>query len=756
MPDLTQNLTAAERFPFIFGSQYYRAPTPERECWEMDFRNMRELGFNEVKLFVQWRWSHRAPDRFYFEDLDRLMDLSARHGLGVTLNILLDMSPLWLFDRHPDARQVDNGGHVVEPCVVGHRSIGGHPGPCYSHPGALADRKLFVAAAVEHFRDHPAMHMWDVWNEPELCFPQRYPNLANMACYCPHCRAGFLAWLHAKYCELDRLNAVWGRCYEAWEQVELPRGAGAVTDFIDWREFHLDTLAAEAAWRLETVSRLDPAHGRYLHVVPNNWFSPVTCVDDFAMAEHCEVFAATINGGPSACVHTLSAGRGKTCYNVETHINSGGADMHQQVVDLPRLLTDFLPQIGMGIKGFLFWQYRPEVLGLESPAWGLVQPDGSPRPITEAVRRFWGTLRPHAQALRNALPAPAEIGLWRSRKNEVFHFCSQGGVGAFNAAIDAYVQAFYWDNLPFRIVSSEMLARGELDGLKLLAMPSCYYLTEPEAHALNRWVRAGGVLLCEAHLGGYNGTTGRHSRAVPGCGLAEAWGIRETDSTSSHHLRLDERGDCDAAPLPEDVRTAIKDFSTSAGTYFPIRMADGSLACGAHRYAELAGEGLEPLGSFRAAAPCLGRKRIEHGTVFYCGTHLGLAAERDPAGLKSMLRQAASAAGLESTGRLKADLPGTVHLDLLGDAAGPRFAMIHNSSDRAQRVSLTGQGRWRGLFTGADWTLCGNTSVDLMAGFVDLFLADTDSPASTTLSRRADTAGGSAGCRTAPRERSPS
>ena len=26
---------------------------------------------------------------------------------------------------------------------------------------------------IEHFRSHPALHMWDVWNEPELCFPQR-------------------------------------------------------------------------------------------------------------------------------------------------------------------------------------------------------------------------------------------------------------------------------------------------------------------------------------------------------------------------------------------------------------------------------------------------------------------------------------------------------------------------------------------------------------------------------------------------------
>jgi beta-galactosidase len=213
----------AGRFPFLFGSQYYRAPTPEPTCWETDFRRMRELGFNAVKYFVQWRWSHRAPGRFYFEDLDRLMDLAAEHGLGVTLNFIMDVSPIWLFDTYPDAKQIDYSGRPVEPYVVGHRQVGGHPGPCYRHPGALVKRQRFVAAAVEHFCAHSAMQMWDVWNEPELCFPQRTPNLSNMVCYCPHCGAGFRSWLQAKYGSLEHLNDVWGRCYEAWEQVELPR-----------------------------------------------------------------------------------------------------------------------------------------------------------------------------------------------------------------------------------------------------------------------------------------------------------------------------------------------------------------------------------------------------------------------------------------------------------------------------------------------------------------------------------------------------
>lgn len=710
-----------ERFPFIFGTQYYRAPTPEPECWETDFGNMRELGFNETKFFVQWRWSHRAPDRFYFDDLDRLMELAARHGIGVTLNILLDMSPLWLFDRHPDAKQIDNSGRIIEPYVVGHRSIGGHPGPCYSHPGALADRQRFVAATVEHFRNHPALHMWDVWNEPELCFPQRTPNVATLVCYCRCCRAGFLGWLRAKYGELDRVNAAWGRCYETWEHVELPRDVGGVTDFIDWREFHLDTMAQEAAWRLETVRQLDPQHGRYLHVVPNSFFSAVTCADDFAMAAPCEVFAATMNGGPGTFRHVISAGRGKVCYNVESHLNFGGTDMHQRRLGLRDILRDFLPQLGAGIKGILFWQYRSEVLGLEAPAWGLVKPDGNARPITEAVRQFWATLRPHASELRKAFPAPAAVGLWRSRKNEIFHFCTQGHVGTFNVAIEAYIQALYWGNLPHCLINDRMLAAGELGELKLLIMPNAYYLTRGEADALDRWVQAGGVLLSEAHLAGYNGTTGRHSRRLPGCGLAESWGIVETDSTSSFHLRLDAGQSFDGDALSEDVRKALREFGVSGGKFYPIRLADGRLVWGAHRYAELSGKGLVSVGTFDGRVPCVGRKSVGRGTVFYCGTNFGQAAERDPAGLKTMVQMAAAAAGIEPVGQLQADQAGTVHVDVLSEGGAPRFAVVVGRADREQRVQLNAQGRWRGLFSGVTWDLNGRTTVTVPADCAELF-----------------------------------
>jgi hypothetical protein len=91
-------------------------------------------------------------------------------------------------------------------------------------------------------------------------------------------------------------------------------------------------------------------------------FNSVTGVDDFAMADLCDLFASTSNGGAIWPNQLISAGRGKVCYNVESHINAGQISLHQRPLELNDVLSDLLPQVGAGVKGFLFWQYRPEVL----------------------------------------------------------------------------------------------------------------------------------------------------------------------------------------------------------------------------------------------------------------------------------------------------------------------------------------------------------------------------------------------------------
>jgi len=44
---------------FVYGIQYYRAPTPPPDEWEKDLARIRQDRFNCVKYWVQWIWRER-------------------------------------------------------------------------------------------------------------------------------------------------------------------------------------------------------------------------------------------------------------------------------------------------------------------------------------------------------------------------------------------------------------------------------------------------------------------------------------------------------------------------------------------------------------------------------------------------------------------------------------------------------------------------------------------------------------------------
>ena len=206
-----------------FGAQYYRAPTPLPEEWDADLRRMRDAGFNTIKVWAQWRWNNPAEGRFDFSDLTLLLDTAQAHGLRVVVNLIMDCAPAWLFAAYPDCRMVTAGGRTLGPVTTPYRQIGGVPGHCLHHKAAVKHSVRFVEEAAKALGTHPSLAFWDLWNEPELTVGLlREPKIGDLVCACPSSRAAFLDWLECRYSSLERLNRVWSRNYQTWDEVELP------------------------------------------------------------------------------------------------------------------------------------------------------------------------------------------------------------------------------------------------------------------------------------------------------------------------------------------------------------------------------------------------------------------------------------------------------------------------------------------------------------------------------------------------------
>lgn len=673
-------------FPFIYGAQYYRAPTPHEAYWADDLKRMADSGFNAVKFWCQWRWVHQSRDLFYFDDLDKLMDLAAENKLMATINVIFDVAPNWIYDAYPDCRMITASGEIVQPQATACRQIGGYPGPCYNHPESTDAKKHFLRIVASRYANHPAMSMWDVWNEPESNYLHRDPIPENLLCYCSRCHRQFIKWLQTQYSSIDHLNVVWGRCYRNWNEVELPRGQSVFTDMIDWRLFSCDLFAREAKWRIQTVKSIDTVHPVYLHPVPNTMtcFNAITGVDDFRMADSCDCFGGTTNGVPVPTIQTVSSAQGRICYNVESHLRYGNTAMHPKHLTVVDFANAFVPQIGLGIRGFLHWQYRPETLGAESPAWGLLDIDGKPGTTHDGASEFWQKIRPFAAKLINAPIEAPQVAILKSTANEIFHWCMDGTLDPLAEDIEGYTWLLYNSNVRLSYVDERIVKSGLPSNVKILIMPDCYAMYQPTADAIIKWVLDGGILICEAHTGGYNLTTGRHNTDLPGMGMADAFGIREINSTSVVHLGIHGASDLPGA-ISDDVQKAIAAFGLAGGMALPLITNDDRILWGWSRFTEIEGDGLQEFASLPGHKPSVGFKKVGTGAVYYIGTLAGkLLQNTGSPGLEKLINAALDYSGIAKDLECISWAPKAVRVDKLHTNDGTAYTVYNHGSEEVE------------------------------------------------------------------------
>ncbi len=516
-----------------FGAQYYRAPTPKRDQWARDLANMRRHRFNTIKIWAQWRWNNPSEGRYDFSDLIEIMDLAAKNDLRVIVNAIYDVAPAWFWRKHPDAAMIRRDGVRLEPQASPCRQIGGVPGPSYHHAEGMACRRAFTEAMAKALHGHPALYVWDLWNEPELtAFVARDPKPEQLVDYSPFAVRAFINWLHRRYQTLDALNESWNRNYQIWEEVEVPRDPGVFNDMIDWRMFFVDTLVDELRLRIDALRTHDPDTPVMVHTVPMPYFNLITCSsEEYALAKRCDLFGNSVGSAPFAAAVTTSAAPGKRVLNAEIHARYGSTLNPPPAVDLREMKRHIFVPLARGVQGFLFWQYRPETLGCEAPAWGLTDLEGETTPWLEHVIRINDALQAHAETLTRAEPLPARIAVVNSPRSQIFDWCAGGSIDRHYKSVYGAFLALYHHHHQVDVVPTQFLLEQDITRYDVIYYPFPYYMEDDVAARLEAYVRAGGALIGEAFFGGIRASDGLHALRMPGLGFDEVFGVREGLST---------------------------------------------------------------------------------------------------------------------------------------------------------------------------------------------------------------------------------
>jgi len=152
-------------------AMYWWSNFDEGEVCE-EFAIIKDIGMNVVRMFLLWDDFQPEPTTVSHEALDNLVKVAnaaAKNGLGIDLTFFTghmsgpNWSPRWLLDGedhpyHGQRREIVNGNKVVKE---GYRNM-------FHDEMALNASRLLLKSVITRLKDHPAIWMWNLGNEPDL------------------------------------------------------------------------------------------------------------------------------------------------------------------------------------------------------------------------------------------------------------------------------------------------------------------------------------------------------------------------------------------------------------------------------------------------------------------------------------------------------------------------------------------------------------------------------------------------------------
>jgi len=292
-------------------------------------------------------------------------------------------------------------------------------------------------------------------------------------------------------------------------------------------------MTEQVKLRTQAIKKHDREHPVLFHGLCDDLWDFVTSSADFwKMKEHVDLLGDTSGpGGPYVADMLRCSGRDKVKWSCEIHAISGKTFQPPRPQTFDSIKYHILIPLMRDSRGFLFWQYRPELHGWETPAWGLVKLDGSPAPQFEYAKRICALLQENASFIKEMKFMPkSDIAILFVPEEKIFAWCGAYTEETHHEAVEGIYLALYDGNFNCDFLHPKDVEAGLLSNYKVLFCPEPYWLPAPLLAQIKEWVKAGGTLISEAYFAGMNVETGLHNTIVPGAGFEEVFGVVQDDA----------------------------------------------------------------------------------------------------------------------------------------------------------------------------------------------------------------------------------
>ncbi len=649
--------------------------------WGHDLDQIKRMGFNTVKTWIDWSTAEPAPGVFDFKNLNLLMKLAHQRGLRVIVQIYMDSAPDWVGQHFPDARFVDRSGAVITSQSA--------PGYCVDDRALRAKMVEFYVALSRDANQFPALYGWDVWSEPHIINWAEISYLKDPEfCYCRYSQERFREWLQAKYKTLDALNAAWYRRFTSWDQVSPPRFSTILSyaDYLDWRAFIDDKLAEDLHTRVVAIRSADPSHPITSHADdPGLFISPTDGYgqpDDWKMTKAADFFGTSIYPNmvhmwpdwmlASGLDFIRSAGHsyGKGFWIGELQAGQGVSGMRiAQPVTAQNEQFWLWQVLAHGAREVAVYAWYPMSSGYESGGYGLINLDGSGTDRAKAAGAVARAVEQNAAGINRTQPATAHVAILYDRLSYMVGGTEPSNVVLGNAERDSLYgvyRAFWHQQIPVDFLNAPTLTLGDLRPYKIVFLPYPVMLSKQVAEALKEYVAQGGTAVSEARLA-WNDARGYASPVIPGFGLDQVFGAHET---SIH---------------PESEPRLILESSTALPGLKGGDVIDGAAF----------EEDLQPLATasvlahFSDGQPAIVENSFGRGKAILAGSFVGLAyQQKQDAITGKFLVSLASAAGV--TPQVRVSGPGTAKVEIRRlISENQQFIFVFNHADNPASATIS-------------------------------------------------------------------
>jgi beta-galactosidase len=537
-------------FPFSvwYSGGKARAPmqsalTPaSREEWRRDLLQIRELGFNTVRTWVEWASAEPRPSEYQLENLRLLLELAHELGLAVLIQVYVDSAPDWVGREHPHTHFVTQGGIAIPSQAA--------PGYCTDWPEIRQRVHDFYTAVARVASEYPNFHGWDLWSEPHIINWANIDYVQNpQFCYCHATIARFREWLRHKYGTLEALNRAWHRGFESWDDVEPPRFSTILsyTDYIDWKTFIYERLAEDLGARYDAVRAGGSDHVVTSHAAISSLLTTPHlgegATDDFLMAAQVDFYGVSIYPKHSRPEWHWPHWRLMAVLDFQRSANrmNGGwyiGELQAGDGTIALLLSDPVTPadhriwawsaIAKGARAINVYAYYPMSSGYESGGYGLINLDGTLTERAVSTGAIARVVHDNRERFLSSRPVPARVAIVYNPLSQLVGGAQrrQDYPEAHQSSLIGYYRVFAENNIPVDFIHRNELERGDVSHYDLIVVPYPIMFTEAAAAGLRRFVERGGRAVAEARLA-WNDERGFAAEIIPGAGLHEVFGVRE-------------------------------------------------------------------------------------------------------------------------------------------------------------------------------------------------------------------------------------